>query len=350
MNNESQKKSILAVDVGFGNTKAVWRKNNSKPKSWDEICFRSVTPRVVVDAGLSLQSMDRVIINVGSERFYVGPKATLEGGARELHPDYINTTTHESLLCGAWHYMCQREKHVAKSIDLLVLGLPVANYKTDRRRLMELGGKVHNIPVPVELRPRYGKEYEDVMAKSVLVLPQPFGSLCLASEISHDFDLFDDGSISLVVDIGYNTIDWLVAESMTPQLELCGSFNGGFSKILKAVSQKISFDHGVGGQNFGQIERGMISGVMNVDLKKVDMTEYKDTASEVASAAISDLLQQFDPQRFGVNQIFLTGGGAAAYKDALQARLPNNTITCLENGVMANARGFYQAGLDYFND
>ena len=85
MNTENQK-SILALDIGYGNTKAVWRQPKSDSSTWGEICFRSVAPRVVVDVGTSLASLDRVIVCVGQDRFYVGPKATLEGGVARTTP------------------------------------------------------------------------------------------------------------------------------------------------------------------------------------------------------------------------------------------------------------------------
>ena len=349
MNTENQK-TILALDIGYGNTKAVWRQPKLGDSTWAEICFRSVAPRVIVDVGTSLASLDRVIVCIGQDRFYVGPKATLEGGMRELHPDYINTSTHEALLCGAWHYMFRQLGEVTKSVDLLVLGLPVSGFQANRRRLTELGKKVHRIPVPVELRARYGKDYEDVVAKNVLVLPQPMGAMHVASGQEQKFDLFEEGVISVVIDVGYNTLDWFVTEGMVPQFEACGSFAGGFSQILMAVSKKISFDHGLGAQNFGQIEKGLLAGYMNLGFKKIDMEEYKITARQIAENAVSDLLQQFDPQRAGVSKIFLAGGGAADYKDALQARLPDQSISLMDDPVMSNARGFYQAGLDYFND
>ena len=348
--NTGNQKSILALDIGYGNTKAVWRQPKSGDSTWGEICFRSVAPRVIVDVGTSLTSLDRVIVNVGTESFYVGPKATLEGGMRELHPDYINTVTHQALPCGAWHYMFRQIGEVTKSVDLLVLGLPVSGFQTNRRRLAELGKKVHRIPVPAELRARYGREYEDVVAKNVLILPQPMGSMRVASVQEQKFDLFEDGLISVVIDIGYNTVDWFVTEGMVPQFETCGSFSGGFSQILMAVSKKISFDHGLGAQNFGQIEKGLSSGWMNLGFKKINMEAYKITARQVAENAISDLLQQFDPQRAGVTKIFLAGGGASDYKDALHARLPDQSISLMDEPVMANARGFYLSGLDYFND
>ena len=351
MNSES-KKSALSIDIGYGNTKAVWnqKKTPGKPDTWSEICFRSVTLGVVVDTGTSLSSLDRVIVNVGTDSFYVGPKATFEGGTRALHPDYINTVEHEALLCGAWHYMWRNTGQVTKSVDILVLGLPVSGFQANRRRLQELGSKVHRVPVPLELRQRYGRDYEDVVAKKVLVLPQPMGSLRLASEHERDYDLFDDGIVSMVIDVGYNTLDWFLADGMTPQFELCGSFSGGFSQVLKAVSRQIGFDHGVGSQNFGLVERGLEKGEMNFGFKKIQMQQYQLLARKVADGAISDLLQQFDPHRAGVARIYLTGGGAAAYKDSLQARLPDHSIEMMEDGVMANARGYYMSGLDSFAD
>ena len=351
MNSESRK-TVLAVDIGYGNTKAVWnrKKTQGNPDTWTELCFRSVTPSVVIDVGTALSALDRVIVNVGTDSYYVGPKATFEGGNRALHHDYINTPEHEALLSGAWSYMLKEQGQIAKSVDVLVLGLPVSGFQTNRRRLQELGSKVHRVPVPQELRQRYGKDYEDVVAKKVLVLPQPMGSLRLASEHEREYDLFDDGVVSMVVDVGYNTLDWFVADAMAPQFESCGSFAGGFSQVLKAVSRQIGFDHGVGSQNFGLVERGLESGEMNFGFKKIQMQQYQVLARKVADSAISDLLQQFDPHRAGVARIYLTGGGAAAYKDALQARLPDHSIEMMENGVMANSRGYYLSGLDSLAD
>ena len=346
------KKTVLSIDIGYGNTKAVWnhKKTTSKPDTWTEICFRSVTPSVVVDTGTALSNLDRVIVHVGADSFYVGPKATFDGGMRALHPDYINTAEHEALLSGVWHYMWKEIGQVSKSVDLLVLGLPVSGFQSNRRRLQELGSKVHRVPVPQELRQRYGKDYEDVVAKKVMVLPQPMGSLRLASEHERDYDLFDDGIVSMVIDVGYNTLDWFVADAMAPQFESCGSFAGGFSQVLKAVSRQIGFDHGVGAQNFGLVERGLVSGEMNFGFKKIPMQQYQLLTRKVADAAISDLLQQFDPQRSGVSRIYLTGGGAAAYKDSLQARLPDHSIELMVDGVMANARGYFLSGMDSLSD
>ena len=346
-----QMKSILALDIGFGNTKAVWNnlKTSQKPDSWSEICFRSVCPRVVVDegsAGNGIGNLDRVVVNVGHDSFYVGPKATFEGGVRALHPDYINTPEHEALLIGAWHYMFKETNTISQSVDLLVLGLPVSGFQANKKRLQEIGSKVRRVPVPLHMREKYGKDFVDVVAKSVIVLPQPMGGLQLASESASEFDLFNDGMVSMVIDPGYSTFDWFVADAMAPQLELCGSFNGGVSQILQAVSSKLGFDHGIGSQNFGTVEKALIDGVLNLGHRRISMEPYRVVANNAASGIVDEFLQRFDPSKPGVSRIYLCGGGATFYLHALKQRLPNYRIQLMPEGVMSNCRGFWLFGKD----
>jgi plasmid segregation protein ParM len=352
MHNES-KKSILAVDVGYGNTKAVWnlKRTPSKADSWAEICFRSVTPPVVV-AGInpSIASLDRVIVNVGPNAYFVGPQATFEGGSRALHPDYISKEEHEALLRGAWHYMFKSMGQVTQSVDMLVVGLPVSGFQANRRRLHQIGSAVRQVPVPEELRSHYGKDFVDVVAKKVLVLPQPMGGLRLASDHERSFDLFEDGMVSMLVDVGYNTLDWFIADAMSPQFELCGSFSGGFSQILQAVSNQIGFDTGSGSPNFGLVEKALLSGEMRIGQKTLSMQSYLPMVAKVAERNISEFLQRFDPDRIGVSKVYLCGGGADAYQAALSVRLPNYAIELMDDSVMANARGYYLAGQDYLDD
>jgi plasmid segregation protein ParM len=341
--------NILAIDVGFGNTKAVWNRRRAAGHSdqWSEICFRSVTPRVVVEStGAGLGSIDRVVVPVGDDRFYVGPKATYEGGTRALHPDYINTPEHEALLCGAWHYMLKATGELNPTVDLLVLGLPVSGFQANRRRLQEIGSKMRRVPVPHALRDWARRDYIDVVAKKVMVMPQPMGGLILAARQSNTVDLFGDGNVSLVIDPGYNTFDWFVANGMNPQLELCGSFQGGVSQLLQAVSTQIGFDHGEGSVNFGLVEQALKVGEMNLGHKRFSMAPYQKVVKNAATGVISEFLQRFNPAKAGISRIYLCGGGALHYADALKARLPGLQIEVMADSVMANVRGFWLAGAD----
>lgn len=350
MRNTNNKKT-LAVDVGFGNVKAVWNRpaaNVAKAlTSWGEICFKAVAhPAVGYDhSGKNdMSGTDRIVVEVGSDRYYVGPQATFGGGVRALHEDYIATPEYEALLAGAWSYMMKETGLLYPEVDVLVLGLPVSRFANTRQRLAELGARKRRIPVPYSMRERSQKDYVDVQAGRVVVLPQPFGGLRLASEEEKNYDLFDDGVVSLVIDPGYNTFDWFVAQSMQAQMDLCGSFQGGVSQILKKVSAAISNDHGVESPNFGDVEHALVAGSMNLGFKRIDIEPYRAIAYREARATVAEFLQRFDPTKNRIAKIYVCGGGANFYAEALRERLGAYRIEVMEDHVMSNARGFWLHG------
>ena len=177
-------------------------------------------------------------------------------------------------------------------------------------------------------------------------MPQPYGGLNLASEDEKTFDLFDDGVVSLVIDPGYNTFDWFVARSMKAQMDLCGSFQGGVSQILKKVSAAISGDHGVASPNFGDVEHSLVAGSMNLGNKRIAMDSYRALANREARATVAEFLQRFDPTKYRVAKIYICGGGANFYAEALRERLGAYKIEVMEDHVMANARGFWLHGIE----
>lgn len=266
---------ILAIDVGFGNVKAAWgRPNPNQPtahQAWREICFKSIAHPVSISQASNKEGTDRVVVEVGNEAFYVGPEATFGGGVRALHENYIETVEYEALLSGAWSYMFKETGLLYPEVDLLVLGLPVSRFNSSRRLLMDIGSRTRRVPVPHQMRERAQKNFVDVTPGRVIVLPQPYGGLRLVSEDEKNYYLFDEEAVSLVIDPGYNTFDWFVARSMKPQLDLCGSFQGGVSQILKRISAAISADHGVESPNFGDVEHSLAAGSMNLGFKRVNM-------------------------------------------------------------------------------
>lgn len=343
-------KKTLAVDVGFGNVKAVWNRPTPHAAkaltSWKEICFKAVAHPNSGHDSSGMSGTDRISVEVGGDSFFVGPQATFSGGVRALHEDYIATPEYEALLAGAWSYMFKETGQLFPDVDVLVLGLPVSRFANTRHRLAEIGGKLRRIPVPHNMRERSQKEYLDVRPGRVIVLPQPFGGLNLASEEEKNYDLFNDGVVSLVIDPGYNTFDWFVAQSMKAQMDLCGSFQGGVSQILKKVSAAISNDHGVESPNFGDVEHSLVAGSMNLGHKRIDMEAYRVIANREARATVAEFLQRFDPTKNRVAKIYVCGGGANFYAEALRERLGAYKIEVMDDYVMANARGFWLFGND----
>ena len=129
---------------------------------WQEISFKAVAhPVSGSGVGSGVASTDRIEVQVGNERYFVGPEATFGGGVRALHEDYIATPDYEALLTGAWSYMFKETGLLYPAVDVLVLGLPVSRFASARRRLADIGAKTRRVPVPYTMRERTQKEYID---------------------------------------------------------------------------------------------------------------------------------------------------------------------------------------------
>lgn len=147
-------RTVIAVDIGYGNTKVVWshtldRQGKSR---WGEICFRSITPPVVVDeesTGIA-SNPDRVLIELNGQSYYAGPAATMGVEARALDPNYIETDQHEVLLRVAIHLAMRELGRFTSEIDMLVLGLPVSGFTSRGSRLNEIALQPRQIDNQIE--------------------------------------------------------------------------------------------------------------------------------------------------------------------------------------------------------
>ena len=66
-------KNVIAVDVGYGNTKAVWGHciDTLGKECWAEVCFRSVAPLMMVDEEKSggTHNPDRIALQVNGKKY-----------------------------------------------------------------------------------------------------------------------------------------------------------------------------------------------------------------------------------------------------------------------------------------
>lgn len=349
------KQKIIGIDVGYGNTKAVWscgldRANN---EIWGEACFKSIVPLAIVDDAKNSvrggNNPNRILVNINEKYYYAGPAASLGVQNRSLDPNYIETDEHEALICASLHLMMRETGEIIENVDLMVLGLPVSGFASKNKKLYEIALRPRIVPVPISLQKNGKPETVVVQATKALVLPQPFGALRYAAHnIPSDDQMFSETALSMVIDPGYRTFDWFVSNGMSPEMQLSGSFDGGVSSILRQVSQKIGFDHGTGSLEFDQVEEGLNLGVINLGYQVIDAKPYRITALDAAKKEIGAFLARIDSNKARLSRVFLTGGGAEFYAEALKERLPGYQIEKLKNPVMGNARGYWLVGLDNF--
>lgn len=350
LNLNAKMRNVVAIDVGYGNTKVVCSRSldrQGKPR-WAELVFPSIAPTVLVNedhAGFN-HNPDRVLIEHQGKAYYTGPKATSGVVARVIEPNYIVTDLHEILIKSAIHFAMREAGRVIATIDMLVLGLPVSGHMTQRDQLEQIGKCTRIVPVPRSLQ-KGGVETVEVKVKRCVVLPQPYGALRLAAQdMASEDPLFQPGVLSMVVDPGYRTLDWLVSEEMRPEIKLSGSYDGGVSSILREVSQRVGYDHGTGSLEFDTVERGLKTGRINLGHKSIDMEPYQKQVVDLARAEIGTFITRMGPRSTSISRVVLAGGGASLYEQALRERFQGSDVLVLGDPVMSNARGYWLTGCD----
>ncbi len=334
----NSKRLVLAVDVGFGNTKAVWGAECSPAT---EIIYRSIVKRTLQNPGAIGQfgaGLDRVAIPIDHMYYLVGPDANFAGGVPTIDANFVKRQEYLALLRGAMYYMV-KANGFASDIDCLAVGLPVGNYMTHRDILTDVCKVLHTIPTPLALIERYGSKIT-LNVKSVLVLPQPLGALQLASTPQGGSISFKKDDVNVVIDPGYNTFDWVVAKGWNMDFERSGSFDGGVSHILTEVAIQASMDLGIGMLDLIECEKAIDNGIVEVNGRKEPFTKYYDFADGIAQEIVDRFLNVSKLNK-SITRIILTGGGAKYYKKALQDRFKGHEVILTENSVMSNARGFY---------
>lgn len=347
-------RNIVAIDIGYGNTKMVCGHDLDKAgrPRWTESLFPSIAPEVVVDEEASgfAPNPDRILIEYKGQRYYTGPKATSGVVSRVIEQNYIETDMHEILLRTALHLAMRESRRVMTEIDMLVLGLPVSGHASQRSRLKSLALQERKVPLPKSLHHDKGsQEMQEVTVKvkDCIVVPQPFGSLRLAAQdLPSDDAVFTQGMLAMVVDPGYRTLDWFVAEAMSPDVMLSGSYDGGVSSILRDVSQLIGFEHGTGSLEFDMVERGLKTGQINLGHQVIDMQPYQQKLPVLAGREVGTFLTRIGSRRSNIATVIVTGGGAQYYEQAIREKLPGCRVMTLTEPVMSNARGYWLTGCD----
>ncbi len=346
-------KQIIGLDVGFGNTKSVWANPASQNFGpMNEVCFPSLVPPCHNPSLEKIEGMgvrDRAVVEIEGRSYFVGREASAADTLRILDSEFIHRHEYRALMAGAFYYYLKATGAVTQSIDLLVLGLPVSAFQGKRGELKKIGSRIHRVPLPKSLQQQAGRDTIDFFAKQVVVVPQPYGSLRLSmNDTAGDNDMFElDEGLTLVIDPGFCTLDWFVSSGLEPQFELCGSFDGGVSQILREVAHAAGLALGVGDLNLVTVERALSTGMLNLSGRRIDFAPYQAMARSVALSVVDEFLLNFNFQKVGITRVVLSGGGAHHYLNALRERLPGFEITAAHDSVMDNARGFWLIGQDF---
>ncbi|RQR26321.1 PRTRC system protein D [Burkholderia sp. Bp9143] len=324
------KTAVFAVDVGYGNTKYAHRAASGTIATG---MFPSLTPlaasRTLSGYGESVLTARKVsTIIIDQVEYEVGPDVPLTAAygntGRALADDYVLSDNYAALLFGAIHFSG------VTHIERLVLGLPVHNMKK----------------YSAELKERFAGELDfgagRVTVDKVVVIPQPLGSLVLAS--SNRQHEFGRDVAHLVVDVGYFTTDWVYANGFTMDDNRSGGMPGGASQIYQRIANLVARDQGDAVEDIERIDKALREQTPFFFYgTNIDLAPYLEQAQPLISGVVKEM-QNNVGRLPNVRSIILSGGGAALYAAVIRRAFPRVLIEVIDAPCLANVRGFLMVG------
>jgi plasmid segregation protein ParM len=322
---------VRAIDAGYGNTKYVV----AHEEGTDIRCamFPSVSVSSLSDpARFTLGERRRsVAVPVDGLFHEVGPDAV---AARRnfrgqlTHDDYVDSATYRALVCGALHYM--RVDHV----DVLVLGLPVAQYFHRRAVLADRWTGEHAV----------GGE-RTVKVHRVFVTAQPLGALTFFAQSTGRLASLAT-TRSLVIDVGAHTFDWLVARGLKIQQGESHSVNCGVFDLVGTVARTIGQEIGRDYHDHDAIDEALRHAQrpsLKINQRTFDLAKTQPLLEARADEAVASMLAQIG-HRESFEHVVLVGGGAALFRGAVARGFRDHKIQLMKDPIYANVRGFQLLG------
>lgn len=327
--------AMLAIDVGYGYTKAV-------SGVGAKVCF----PSVVAPGGQDALGISNLFGNSGPghavsvrglnesvARHLVGEAARESYAASGFLGAEKPAEMHDTLLLTAAYLAGGGDaKPVPERADSLVVGLPLAFYRVQRQAVQErLEQLVAHVSVDggEERRFSFGK---------VLVVPQGAGVVFAQG-------LPNGRGFAGVVDVGQYTTDYLLVnlETRKPLPEACGSLEVGCHLVAKAVGQAVLAKTGyplpqrMEGHVLRHIQK---TGRITFRGRELDFAkEYEAAVRDVAAVIARQVLSAWADMAGFVAATYLAGGGSLLMRENLLQAFPNAALVA--DPVFANALGYF---------
>lgn len=327
---------VCAIDVGFGFVK--YRNGNGSPKKFQSI----VTPYSRESELLAIgDSPGHIVIKsegLNGELMAVGPgilqTQPANTGQRIMNDNFSNSSDYLALVRGALTLMN------ASTVSLLQLALPLTTFHSHSDALKKTMVGEHPLYKP------NGEKYI-CFVERVEVTAQPIAAYANYVRHQHVHGLAV-GDSCLIVDIGYFTIDFVVATGNLISTKRSGSTKGGMSVVVQSIMNSLSKEHNIpiDAELSHQIENALATD--NLAIKNysevVNFTKYIAQARKVVAEHLNVVVNKVGSSRL-LSDVILCGGGAKFFQPLFEMHYPHNKITYNGDSQFEVVNGMYAMGL-----
>ncbi len=335
----SKKPVVRGIDVGYGHVKLTLGRDRSNTIEATSFPSQAPTANDIDLHAEFLMRPDTFRVPVNGRLYEVGRQVNITTSSNQeleqLDDQFPLSDGYTARLYGALNYMMPGLGE-EKEIDMLVLGLPMNTLTKHKKALEEKFRGEHEI----------NTKGDRIKIANCKVHAQPLGSY--AYFVEDNPDLRDAPPMTLIVDPGYNTVDWFVCQGLVPNPGQSKAVNRGVSAYLREVAKSINKAHSDYGVSETEIVRMLdrhLIGDETFQLASdvIDLTPHwkaGDPVIEQACQAIRDSVGSGG----NIRLILITGGGAKLYEQRIREKYPKHRVEVIANSNLANVRGFHVIG------
>lgn len=329
---------ILAIDIGFGFTKASTGNRS--------LVFKSILGEatdIQFKGGILGEGApdENIHIEVDGKSYFIGEMAERQSNVRSFTLDqsqFFSTYAKPLALAAA-------AKLTGSYMPVgLVTGLPIGYYKDYKETLIKTLQGDHK----VVLTSIGGKREEKIIKiNEVKVIPQPFGSL---------FNLMmnDLGELGEkryvhekvgIIDIGFKTADFTVSDKMRYSERGSRTTDTGISKAFGMIAGKLREKSNVNVEIY-RLYDAIEKGAIKIRGKEYDLKAPTEMIFGQLATAIANEVDRLWSDDWDIDTIVLTGGGGTALAKHLQPLINGNVITAeaSKDARLCNVKGYWKYG------
>lgn len=339
-----------ALDLGFGYTKFS-AGHFTDEDHLDVAAFPSYAGPALEAGpmGGGLTNAKVINVKVGDETFSVGEdsRKTSDGQGRQiLEASFFRSRQYLALARGAMAFM---RVPAAGTIDTLVMGLPLNLYKDESlvQHVTKTMTGQHIVPNINDT----GKSL-NINVKRASVIPQVVGSLISLAREDGEIETVSERQ-NLTIDVGYGTLLWLVSSGFTSINRRSDGNMGGVSGLLQKIIRSVAPAAVTNLTIMDRLDRALRENqpTFMVEGREVEISKHRAQLESAIQENLTEMLRSVG-QTADIDAIYLTGGGAHLYKQAVEEAFKGRKIHLSQNYPRyTNVRGFqYLAETDSDNE
>ena len=309
--------NFIGLDIGFGFTKAT----NGK----DYLMFKSLigeAEEIQFLSELALTSLTESLhVTIDSNHYFLGDYAEKQSSVRHYTLDQDKLVTDFLKVLALTAIGLLSEKYVPLHV---VSGLPVMYYQEYKEKFGQILLGHHEITYH---KPDGQEIIRRINISKIRMIPQPFGSLLniLLNErgkmVNRDLAKQKVG----VVDIGFNTTDYILFDKLHYINRGSKTINLGISDCFRQIAEKIRQKSGVNIDLY-RLYNPVVNGTIRLKGQEYALDKTREQIYKQTAEAIANEVNQSWADDWDLDAMILTGGGSMELAKYIKPLLSGQVI------------------------